>query len=128
MRATGHCLCGTISYRIDSEDPLPGVTLCHCEQCARWSGSLAAFIACRPSEITIAGDPAWFQSSPDTKRGFCATCGSALFWQAEPGNRIYVTVGTLNPPTGLTITEHIHTASKPDWYDILDPAPQKAGE
>lgn len=128
MRATGHCLCGTVSYRIDSQDPPSGIMMCHCQQCARWTGSLAAFIACRPDELAITGTPSWFRSSPDTRRGFCQACGSALFWQAEPGNRIYVTVGSLDPPTGLAIAEHIHTASKADWYDILDLAPQKAGE
>lgn len=115
-------------YRIDSDDPLPVVTRCHCAQCARCSGSLAAFTACQPSELAVEGDPAWFQSSPDTKRGFCPVCGSALFLQAEPGNRVYVTVGTLDLPSGLTIAEHIHTVRRPVWCDILAPAPQKAGE
>lgn len=128
MIATGKCLCGEITYRIDSEDPLPGATLCHCTQCARWTGSLGAFTACRPAELAVTGEPRWFQSSSDTRRGHCPTCGSALFWQVNPGNRIYVTMGTLDAPTGLAIAEHIHVADKPDWYDILDPAPQKARE
>ena len=128
MHASGHCLCGHVNYRIDTEDPPSGVTLCHCEQCARWTGSLGAFTACRPNELAITGNPVWFQSSADTKRGFCPRCGSTLFWQAEPGNRIYVTAGTLDAPTGLAVTEHIHTSSKPDWYEILDPAPQKPQE
>ncbi len=128
MNATGRCLCGSVTYRIDSEDPLPAVTLCHCSQCARWTGSMAALTACRPSELTVTGDPVWFQSSSEAKRAFCPICGASLFWQADPGNRVYVTIGTLDPPTGLTIGEHIHVADKPDWYDILDPAPQRLAE
>ena len=60
--------------------------------------------------------------------GFCATCGASLFWQAEPGNRIYVTAGSLDAAAGLAVAEHIWVASRPDWDEIGGTAPQRSGE
>lgn len=125
---TGRCLCGQISFRVVTENPPGGVTVCHCRQCARWTGSVGAFVAVRPSELTLKGDPRWFQSSPEVRRAFCPACGGALFWQAEPGNRIHVCAGTLDPPLGLMVEEHIYTAFKSGWYAIADTAPKKPEE
>ena len=125
---TGRCLCGQIGYRIATDDPPLGVTVCHCRQCARWTGSHGAFVPVRLSDLTVTGDPRWFQSSPEVRRGSCPSCGSALFWQAEPGNRIYVTAGSLDPPVGLAVVEHLHTLSKSDWYALTDSAPKKPEE
>lgn len=127
-RYTGRCLCGQITYRIESEDLPDGLTVCHCRQCAHWSGGPVPFAICRQSEITVEGTVTWFQSSADVRRGFCATCGASLFWQAEPGNRIYVTAGSLDAAAGLAVAEHIWVASRPDWDEIGGTAPQRSGE
>jgi hypothetical protein len=34
--------------------------------------------------------------------------------------------GTVDPPTGLRIIQHIFTADKSDYYDINDGVPQSA--
>lgn len=127
-KLTGHCLCGQVRYRIDLDDVAEPLTVCHCRQCGRWTGGVAPFLSCRATELTVTGEVRWFQSSPDVKRGFCQTCGGSLFWQAEPGSRIHVTAGTLDPPTGLTVGEHIWIASKADWDEIADTALKRPGD
>lgn len=127
-KLAGRCLCGQVTYRIGTEEPLDGLTVCHCRQCNRWAGGPAHYAVCRTSEIVVEGEVTWFQSSADVKRGFCARCGSSLFWQSEPGNRLYVTAGSIDPPTGLAVGEHIWTGAKADWDEIAGHAPQRSAE
>ena len=52
------------------------------------------------------------------RRGFCNKCGSALFWEPTPTTHISISAGSLNPPTGLEVKEHIFLAQKGDYYEI----------
>ncbi|MFD1704450.1 GFA family protein [Methylopila henanensis] len=125
MGASGGCLCEGVRYRISGALSQP--IACHCSQCARTSGSHAMMSACRTADLTLLSDEtlAWHRSSENVRRGFCRRCGGNLFWQAEPGDEIYVTAGTLDAPTGLRLGEHIYVGSKSDYYDIADGLPQK---
>jgi hypothetical protein len=62
----------------------------------------------------------WFQSSARARRGFCAGCGSSLFWEPLGKNTISISAGTLEPPTGLKTVRHIYVAAAGDYYDISD--------
>ncbi|RXF73371.1 GFA family protein [Hansschlegelia zhihuaiae] len=123
--AKGGCLCGGVRY--EATGGLAPPLACHCSQCARTSGNFAAMTACRTEDLTIEPSEtlAWFRSSPDVERGFCARCGGNLFWRAAPGDETYLTAGTLDRPTGLRLAEHIFVGSKSDFYDIADGLPQK---
>jgi hypothetical protein len=103
---------------------------CHCSQCARTSGNYLVAASCRVADLHLTASVtlAWFQSSPEVQRGFCSHCGGNLFWRERASEDIYVTAGTLDPPTGLRIAEHIYVASKSGFYDITDGLPQKAEE
>ena len=65
----------------------------------------------------------WYRSSEVAERGFCKECGSSLFWD-DGGEEIYICVGSLNEPTGLTIDKHIFVSKKGDYYEISDNLPQ----
>lgn len=123
--ATGGCLCGGVRYEVKGRLSPP--LACHCSQCARTSGHFAAMAACSTAELVIEPEEtlAWYKSSDDVNRGFCARCGGNLFWRAAPGDETYVTVGTLDRPTGLRLSAHIFMGSKSDYYDIKDGLPQK---
>jgi hypothetical protein len=71
----------------------------------------------------------WYRSSEAAERGFCNRCGSNLFWRPTiAGNSTtYITAGTLEPPTGLKIAEHIFVVDQSDYYCITDDAPRKNG-
>ena len=127
--ATGGCLCGGVRYEVRA--PLRDVVACHCSQCRRTSGNFVAGTVVPKDALALTADAtlAWFRSSDAAERGFCARCGGNLFWRhvAPDAGDIAIAAGSLDPPTGLRLVRHIFVASKSDYYDITDGAPQHAG-
>lgn len=78
--------------------------------------------------MTIEGTPKWYRASDFARRGFCADCGSSLFWQRDGSDIIDVAAGALDSPTGLRLQGHIFTADKGDYYQITDGLPQDPRE
>ena len=121
----GACLCGAVSFEVAGE--LPGPDLCHCSQCRKVSGHAWASTDVPRAALTVHGGEnlTWFQSSPKVRRGFCSTCGSALFWDPPHRNSIAVAMGAFEAPTGTHLAKHIFVADKGDYYDIADGVPQE---
>ena len=72
--------------------------------------------------IVVEGDVTWYASSESARRGFCATCGSNLFWDG-PGENMSIFAGTLDGDPGVFLAGHIFCADKGSYYDILDDVP-----
>lgn len=120
---TGGCLCGEVRYELDGT--LEPVVACHCSQCRRTSGHFAAFASAERARVAVTGEVAWFFSTPgEVRRGFCAACGSTLFWDRIGGDKLDIAAGTLDSPTGLETACHIYVADKSDYYEIADGLPQ----
>lgn len=122
---TGSCLCGAIRFELSP--PIRDVIVCHCRQCAQWTGYAVAAAAVDTNDFRLlSGAEAlnWYAASAHAERGFCGVCGSSLFWKPSDGTRISVLAGALEPPTGLSVSAHIYVGSKSDYYDIADDAPQ----
>ena len=51
--------------------------------------------------------------------GFCATCGSQMFWDGL-GDNLSIFAGCFDGATGVTISGHIFCADKGDYYEITD--------
>lgn len=121
----GGCLCGGVRYRV--EGPLSDVGACHCTQCRRTTGHYFAATTCRRDALRFAAEDtlAWYESSPGIHRGFCARCGSSLFWRDSRRDEVDILAGTLDTPTGLKLIDHIFVANKGDYYEITDGLPQK---
>ncbi len=119
------CLCGAV--RVDVEGDLPGPDACHCSQCRRWSGHVWASTDLTRERVRISGEAAiaWYRSSEKVRRGFCSTCGSVMFWDRDGWEKIGVAMGAFDTPTDTRLHIHIFTASKGDYYDIADDAPQR---
>ena len=60
----------------------------------------------------------WYESSDRARRGFCPECGSSIFKDNLDGEKIVLSVGALDPPTGLTHLKNIFIESKGDWYEL----------
>lgn len=120
----GSCLCGAVSFEVPGELPAPDA--CHCSQCRKTSGHFWASTDVPKADVTIHGENnvRWFQSSEKVRRGFCGTCGSALFWDPIHHARIAIAMGAFDAPTGATLGKHIFTADKGDYYAIADGLPQ----
>ncbi len=126
MEFTGGCLCGSVRYR--ATGPLRDVLVCHCTQCRRQSGHIAAYTSVPLDRFRLERDTAlsWYRASTSAERGFCRVCGSNLFWKPAAEAYISITAGTLDGPTSLSIEEHVFCADKGDYYQIDDGKPQKA--
>ncbi|MEM8731465.1 MAG: GFA family protein [Pseudomonadota bacterium] len=119
----GSCLCGEIRFEI-RDGGLGETGACHCSQCRKQSGHYWAIADVQMDDITITGAPAWYGATELAGRGFCATCGSTLFWREHGDDRISVSLGAFDDPTGVTLDMHIFVADKGDYYDIADGLPQ----
>jgi len=124
---SGRCLCGAVHFEL--LPPVRDVIVCHCRQCARWTGyAVAATAVASESFRLMKGQESlkWYSASTHAERGFCSNCGSSLFWKPSDGSRISVLAGALEPPTRLKISAHIFVSDKSDYYDIRDGAPMFA--
>ncbi len=116
----GRCLCGAVNFKVHGQ--LRDVIACHCIQCRKQTGHYWAATSARTDDISLEGGDnlTWFTSSPGYKRGFCKTCGSALFWEREGAGRWSIGGGAFDNPTGLKLAAHIYCADKGDYYEIGD--------
>jgi hypothetical protein len=123
---TGGCLCGGVRYRIDGD--CRDIICCHCENCRRTHGHVAAYTALDQSALTLvsAHTLQWFHdASPDTYRGFCNRCGASLFWDArDGGKRISVAAGSLDDSGSLQTIGNVFVAEAGSYYEISDGLPR----
>jgi hypothetical protein len=127
-RATGRCLCGAVAFEVHG--PLRDVIVCHCEECRRWSGYLGAFTAAKVDDLVLRSDGAlrWIdspQSDTNARRGFCAACGSSLFWQPPGDAHVRIAVGALDRPTGLLVGGHGYVEAAGDWDELAEDGLQR---
>lgn len=121
----GSCLCGAVTFEVSA--PLAAPDACHCRLCRKQSGHVFASTDVPKSALTIRGEDrvTWHQSSDKVRRGFCAACGSSLFWDPVFRDWIGVAMGAFDTPTNTRLAVHIFVADKGDYYDIIDGLPQK---
>ncbi len=121
----GSCLCGAVTFEVSV--PLPAPDACHCRKCRKQSGHVFASTDVPKSAVTIRGEDniTWHPSSEKVRRGFCATCGSSLFWAPVFRDWIGIAMGAFDTPTETRLGVHIFVADKGDYYDIADGLPQK---
>ena len=114
----GGCLCGGVRYRVTG--PLRDITTCHCGECRRTHGGAAPYTACPDDQLEVLVDVglAWIESPHSTTnavRGFCANCGSSLFWKAPDRDYTAIAAGSVDEPSGLHSIDHIWWDARADW-------------
>lgn len=117
--ATGHCLCGAVSYTIKGEPAR--MAQCHCKDCQRASGtghmSLAFFKA---DDVEIQGQTASYAATADSgnvnTRHFCPACGSRIFGEnsARPGV-VGIAVGCVDEHDWFAPQAIVYAGSRPGW-------------
>lgn len=118
---TGGCLCGAVRYRATA-DPVRAV-ICHCEMCRKVSGApLLAFVHFPAGAFEwTEGAPSYYRSSAEAERGFCPTCGSTVSMKETVlGDRVQVSLGTLERAGDVTPDDHVWTRSQLSWLHIDD--------
>ena len=99
------------------------VALCHCTECRRWAGHVWAATEARFDALKFTEERGlrWIDS-PDSeweaRRGFCAECGSSLFWQVPGSEDVSIAVGCLDEPTGVRIGYQVWVSSAGDYYEV----------
>ena len=122
----GGCLCHGVRYRLIG--PRRDVINCHCQNCRRTHGHIAAYTSVKQSdlELTSAQTLCWYHDeSPGTYRGFCNRCGASLFWDPRDGRkRVSVAAGSLDDTSELQTIAHVYVSEAADYYTIEDGLPQ----
>lgn len=122
----GGCLCGGVRYRISG--PRRDVINCHCENCRRTHGHIAAYTSVDQADLQLLEMQTlqWYHdASPDCYRGFCHRCGASLFWDARDGrNRMAVAAGTLDDSHELKTIGHVFVAEAGHYYEFDDGLPR----
>lgn len=120
---TGRCLCGAVRFEV--RGPLRDVLTCHCVECRRWAGGPWSATAARREDLALLDESSlrWVaspESDSHARRGFCAECGSSLFWDAPAARSVSISAGCLDEPTGLVVRAHVYVSDVPDWYALPD--------
>jgi hypothetical protein len=116
---TGGCQCGAVRYRATGALGFPHV--CHCRMCQKAAGSyFMPFGGVMRENFSITrGEPTWFQSSETVRRGFCAECGTPLFYDGG-ADHISITLGSLDEPESVKPEMQTNLARKMPWFGELD--------
>ena len=114
--------------RYEVNGPMRCIIACHCEQCRRTSGHFVAATACRRKYFALTSSDTlrWYSAVPGYRRGFCAHCGSSLFFEETGSERVSIASGSLDQPQGLKIAAHIFTSEAGDYYSIDTDVPCSA--
>ncbi len=119
----GQCLCGAVRFEV--APPTLFCAHCHCRWCraahgaafVTWVGAAEERFRHRPGSA----EPRWFQSSWQSRRGFCGDCGTTLFFASTlcPGE-IHVVrtafAGAIDREPGC----HVFYDQRAEWFEPRD--------
>ncbi|MBZ9704555.1 MULTISPECIES: GFA family protein [unclassified Mesorhizobium] len=113
------CACGQLQIRCPQEPAK--ISLCHCLDCQRRTGSpfgIAAFFDA--DAIDIDGSSHIFRRNSDSgfpvTFHFCGNCGSTVFWYpSRKPEAVAVAVGCFADPSFPAPTQAVYGESRHDW-------------
>lgn len=124
---SGHCFCGDVTWSYSG--PRLRNLVCHCSDCQRANAApFSAFVGCRPEGVVWHGPVSHFESAPGTHRGFCARCGTRLYFRSDrwPGE-IHLQANTLDDPARYQPDRHVVWESHLGWLEDLADLPRDGG-
>ena len=119
------CRCGQLSATCAGE-PVR-VSVCHCLDCKRRSGSAFAAQARWPAEaVTIAGQSTGWVTTADSGNSasfhFCPVCGATVWYEAGPFPGIVaIPIGAFADPDFPPPHYSVYEARKLPWVEITGP-------
>ncbi len=119
---TGRCLCGGVRFVV--ELPTLWSAHCHCTLCQRAHGApLVTWVGVDCGSFSLTGDNPvrWYESSEDSRRGFCADCGSTLFFSSDrwPGE-IHIVRTAFEQAIDREPSGHVFFESHAPWFPFED--------
>lgn len=114
-----HCMCGQLRARTEGDPEV--VSICHCLDCQRRSGSpFGAGAFFDKSQVQLSGESKTFTRTGDEGRTathhFCPECGGTLYWEAEarPG-RIGISLGMFEDPRFAAPVRSVYEERMHPW-------------
>jgi hypothetical protein len=123
IRWEGGCLCGAVRFRAAGDPRWIG--WCHCQTCRKHSGApVSVFVAFAHADVAATrGAISKFLSSPGTRRGFCAECGSTLTCEGDARpDELHIHIGAFDEAAALQPTFHIYPEERLPWLCLVDTA------
>lgn len=123
---TASCRCGQLRATVAGE-PVR-VSVCHCLNCKKRSGSAFAAQARWPAERTeIQGESRTFDKAGDSGNvatfHFCPDCGSDVFYviKGKFDGLIAIPVGAFDDPYFAIPEYSVYEGRKHEWVEIIGP-------
>ncbi|HVF82605.1 MAG TPA: GFA family protein [Sphingomicrobium sp.] len=123
VKRTASCRCGQL--RVAATGEPVRISVCHCLDCKKRSGSSFAAQARFPAEqVTVEGSASQFAHTGDqgnvTRFHFCPTCGSTVFYRHDNApETIAVLLGALDDPYEFTPNFSVWEERKHPWVKIV---------
>jgi len=122
VRRTASCCCGALKAHCEGE-PVR-VSLCHCLECQKRTGSAFGVQArFNEDQVMIEGPSgSWSRTGDEgtvAQFSFCLTCGSTVLWRnAEMPGVVAVTVGAFADPTFPGPTRTVYEDRAHPWLEL----------
>ena len=120
----GGCLCGTVRYE-SSADPMMAAH-CHCVDCRKSSGTgHCTHLVVSKGAFTVSGTVTFYERPADSgnlvSRGFCPTCGSAVYsTNSGMPDVVFPRASSLDDPEIAKPQMVVYSSRAPSW-DFIDP-------
>ncbi|MDO6713103.1 GFA family protein [Aliiglaciecola sp. 2_MG-2023] len=115
LSSTASCLCKAVT--ITANEINPKFTVCHCDSCRGWGGGPFFAVQCGKN-VTIEGfdKVKMYQSSTWASRGFCAECGTHLFFKFSQTGDYNMPIGIFHQLDGLEMDMQYFSDQRPNYY------------
>ena len=123
---TRHAACACGQLRVTCEGEPVRISMCHCLDCQRRTGSIFAVQARWPAErVAIAGDSSQFLRTGDSggvgTLRFCPRCGSTVYWTLDSQPELVaVAVGAFADPSFPSPKFSVYEARRHPWASTPD--------
>ena len=89
--------------------------------CQKASGSIFAGLVAAPDDTLewTRGKPAIWRSSENVERGFCANCGTPLFYHDVHNGRTNLMIGSLDDPSAFPPGANTGTEGAVSWFETI---------
>lgn len=123
MGASGHCLCGKVTYELSGE-PI-ATTVCHCSHCQRQSGgAFSVNVIALPDQLTVTGELGTYVETGENDDGeyvhrrFCPSCGSPIVSEMLQAGIVAVKAGTLDDTSHIRPAVEVWCTDRQPWVEL----------